>query len=297
MKQKKHRGIESMKSWHGRGFVLIWEIGIIFFVLIPAIQSIAYAFSNVTVTDYGLDLDFAGLKNFIYIFKTDPKFLNYATEALTELLYSLPFILVISLIIGIILNGKFKGRLFFRALYFLPVIIATGVVIEWVNKCTTPSLTDAGVGNTTTEMIDVSQVMQFLGLEGKFVDIFQMAISGIFDLVWASGIQIVLVIAGLQSIPDSLYEVSKVEGATKWEEFWFITFPMLSRTVVLIIVFTMVELIIDKTNVVMSYIYTLMATLNYNESSAMLWTYILMAGTLMGLVVFAFNRFCVRRWE
>lgn len=296
-KNKKYRGIESLKGWYGRGFVLMWEIGIVLFVLVPAIQSIIYSFSNVTTTEYGLATQFVGLKNYIYIIKTDPKYLTYVGESFTEMLYSLPSIVVISMIIGIILNGKFKGRLFFRALYFLPVIIATGVVIEWINECTHPTLTNAGVGNTTQDMLDVGEVMALIGIEGKFVDYFQMAISGIFDLVWASGIQIVLVIAGLQSIPESLYEVSKVEGATKWEEFWFITFPMLSRATVLIIIFTMVELLMDKTNTVMSYVYTLMSTLNYSESSAMIWVYILISGALMGSLVFAFNRFCAKKWE
>ncbi len=295
--KKKYRGIESLKSRYGRMFVLLWEIGILLFVLVPAIQSIIYSFSDVTTTDYGLSTSFAGFKNYIYIIKTDPKYLTYVGESFTEMLYSLPSIVVISMIIGIILNGNFKGRLFYRALYFLPVIIATGVVIEWINKCTNPSLTNAGVDSTTQDMLDVSEVMTLIGIEGKFVDYFQMAISGIFDLVWASGIQIVLVIAGLQSIPESLYEVSKVEGATKWEEFWFITFPMLSRATVLIIVFTMVELLMDKTNTVMSYAYTLMSTLNYSESSAMIWVYILISGALMGTVVFAFNRFCAKKWE
>lgn len=294
---KKQRGIENLKSKYGRRFVLIWEIGIVIFVLIPMIQSIIYSFSNVTATDFGLETVFCGLKNFKYIFNEDPKYLTLVAESLKEIIYSLPAIVVISMIIGIILNNEFKGRLFFRALYFLPVIISTGVVIEWINECTNPTLTNAGVGNTASDMLNVSDVLSLMGLKGGFVEYFQSAISEIFNFVWASGIQIVLVISGLQSIPDTFYEVSKVEGATKWEEFWFITFPMLSRTTVLIIIFTMVELLISKTNVVMSYIYLLMSTLNYSESSAMIWVYLLISGTLMGLVVLLFNKLCIKKWE
>ena len=134
-------------------------------------------------------------------------------------------------------------------------------------------------------------------MTGPLVEFFQTAISEIFTLVWSSGIQIILVIAGLQSIPDSLYEVSKVEGATKWEEFWFVTFPMLSRITLLVIIFTFVELVTDKTNEVMSYIYNLMTSLNYDESSAMLWMYLGASGLFMGIIVFAFNRLCMKRWE
>lgn len=290
--------IESLKSRYGRMFVLLWEIGIVLFVLIPVIQSISYSFSDITVGDKGLELGFAAFKNYIYVLKTDPYYLNYLLEAIGEILYSLPSIVVISIIIGIILNGKFRGRLFFRSMYFLPVIIAAGGVLEWILICTEPSLANAGVASSeSNNMIDVSEVMVILGLSGPLVDFFQTAISQIFNLVWQSGIQIVLVIAGMQSIPDSLYEVSKVEGASKWEEFWFITFPMLSRITILVIIFTMVELVTKKTNAVMSYVYSLMSTLNYDESSAMLWLYLFFSSAVMGIVILIFNRYCVRKWE
>lgn len=298
MKGKKHKGIDSIKSKYGMLFVLPWTIGIIFFALIPTVQSIMYSFSRISTDDYGIVSKFAGFRNYIYIIKEDPNFLSFFTSSFVKILYSLPSILIISIIIGIILNGKFKGRTFFRALYFLPVIIATGVVMEWILKCTDPSLSDAGASTTSTSnIIDVTQIIGALGLSGTLADYFQTAISEIFTLVWSSGIQIILVIAGLQSIPDSLYEVSKVEGATKWEEFWFITFPMLSRITLLIVVFTVVELITDKTNEVMNYVYSLMSTVNYDESSAMLWFYLAISGAVLGVVVFAYNRFCMKKWE
>lgn len=296
MKPKKKRGIESLKSKYGMLFVLPWTLGIIFFVLIPIVQSISYSFSKISTDEYGIVQNFRGIKNYIYIVSEDPNFLSYLTSSILKLLYSLPAILVISIMIGIILNGKFRGRTFFRSLYFLPVIIATGVVMEWIMLCANPSLDTAG-GSATSEIINITQITEALGLTGPLVEFFQTAISEIFTLVWSSGIQIILVIAGLQSIPDSLYEVSKVEGATKWEEFWFVTFPMLSRITLLLIIFTFVELVTDKTNEVMSYIYNLMTSLNYDESSAMLWMYLGASGLFMGIIVFAFNRLCMKRWE
>ncbi len=296
MKPKKKRGIESLKSKYGMLFVLPWTLGIIFFVLIPIVQSISYSFSKISTDEYGIVQNFRGIKNYIYIVSEDPNFLSYLTSSILKLLYSLPAILVISIMIGIILNGKFRGRTFFRSLYFLPVIIATGVVMEWIMLCANPSLDTAG-GSATSEIINITQITEALGLTGPLVEFFQTAISEIFTLVWSSGIQIILVIAGLQSIPDSLYEVSKVEGATKWEEFWFVTFPMLSRITLLVIIFTFVELVTDKTNEVMSYIYNLMTSLNYDESSAMLWMYLGASGLFMGIIVFAFNRLCMKRWE
>lgn len=295
---KRARGIEKMKSKYGRLFVLPWEIGMVLFVLIPVIQSVWYSFSDISTTDTGIITKFVGIKNYVTILEKDPFYLQYITDSVIEMLYSIPSIVVLSMIIGIILSAKFKGRLFFRMLYFLPVIIATGSVMEWIQLCTDPSLASAGVSAVeSSNMIDISEVMAMLGLEGTLVNYFQMAISKIFDLVWASGIQILLVIAGMQSIPDSMYEVSKIEGATKWEEFWFVTFPMLSRTTVLVIVFTTVELMTKKTNKIMNYVYTLMSTLNYDESSAMLWLYLLFSSTLLGLVVLLFYKWCIKKWE
>lgn len=299
MKRKKHVGIDRLKSSYGRRFVLIWEIGILIFVIVPILQTLRYAVSEVWAGDSGLEMSFIGLENFKNAINVDTFFLDYMNSSLATLLYSVPSILVISLVIAIILNRQFAGRTFFRTMYFLPVIIATGVVMELIMRCTSPSLGgSAGVDpNQKNDMINVAEIMSWLNLSGGFVTYFQKAINGIFSLVWSSGIQIVLFIAGMQSIPDTLYEVSKVEGATKWEEFWFITLPMLSNVIVLVIVFTIVELVNDKTNKVMSYIYSLMAALRYSDSSAMLWIYFAITGAIIAAVLWAFNRFCARRWQ
>lgn len=99
--------------------------------------------------------------------------------------YSVPSILVISLVIAIILNRQFVGRTFFRTMYFLPVIIATGVVMELIMRCTSPSLGGAaGVDpNQKNEMINAAEIMSWLNLSGGFVTYFQKAINGIFSLV------------------------------------------------------------------------------------------------------------------
>lgn len=299
MKRKKHVGIDSLKSSYGRRFVLIWEIGLLIFVIVPIFQTIIYALSDVRAGEGGLETTFVGLANFNNAINVDTFFLDYMNSSFVTLLYSVPSILVVSLVIAIILNRQFVGRTFFRTMYFLPVIIATGVVMELIMRCTSPSLgSSAGVDPyQKNEMINVAEIMSWLNLSGGFVTYFQKAINAIFSLVWSSGIQIVLFIAGMQSIPDSLYEVSKVEGATKWEEFWFITLPMLSNVIVLVIVFTIVELVNDKTNKIMTYIYSLMASLRYSDSSAMLWIYFAVTGVIIAVVLWAFDRFCARRWR
>ena len=190
----------------------------------------------------GLTTEFVGLQNFDYVLYKDAYYVDYLLEAITDMLISVPFILVVSLILAVILDNKFRGRLFFRSLFFLPVIITTGVVLDLYLKAASTNATEVAVSEAASfGMVDFTQVLSGLNLPAAIENYLSIALDNLFMLVWQSGIQIILFIAGLQSIPDLLYEVSKVEGASKWEEFWFITLPMLSRTTFLVIVFTIVE--------------------------------------------------------
>lgn len=298
MRNKKNRGINALKAHYGRICVFPWAIGLVLFFALPIIQSVIYSFSKVSLTASGLKTSFVGLKNFNYIFAQNADYLDYIAKAVVRFLYSFPVILIISLILAIILNQRFKVRIFFRALYFMPVIIASGAVLNVIL-----SSFSNGVSNIETDesvamaMFDVNEIVESLGLPQKLGDYFVTVINGIMNMIWNCGVQTVLFISGMQTIPPLLYEVSKVEGATKWEEFWFITFPMLSRVMVLVSVFTMVELMTAQSNSVMMQAYTFMRMQNYGEGSAMLWSYFLVIGVIMAVVLGAYNRLCVKRWE
>lgn len=298
MKRKKNRGITALKAHYGRICVFPWVIGLVLFFGLPIIQSVIYSFSKVSLTTNGLKTSFVGLKNFKYIFAQDADYLDYIAAAVVKFLYSFPVIIIISLILALMLNQKFRGRIFFRALYFLPVIIASGAVLEVIL-----SSVSEGVSNIKTDesvamaMFDVNEIVESLGLPQKLGDYFVTVINGIMNMIWSCGVQTVLFISGMQTIPPLLYEVSKVEGATKWEEFWFITFPMLSRVTVLVSVFSMVELMTSQSNTVMRQAYTFMRSQNYGEGSAMLWSYFVVIGAIMAIVIGTYGRFCMKRWE
>ena len=158
----------------------------------------------------------------------------------------------------------------------------------------------AGMGVSdaySANMISVDDIIKLLDIQGEIATYITATISKLFDLVWSCGIQIVLFLAGLQSVPQSFFEASRVEGATKWEEFWFITFPMLSRVTLLVTIFTMVELITSERTTIIRNVYSMMRTGNYDETSAMMWFYFLICGGVMGIVVFLYNRFLIKRWE
>lgn len=297
-KLKKARGIEELKSRYGFMFILPWIIGLIMFFFIPLIQSIIFSFSTVTITAEGTKTVWVGLANYRDILLVDPNYTTLLKESMAEFAYSLPIILVLSLILAMMLNQKFRGRIFFRALYFLPVIIATGKVMGYIFRTTDESLTEMGVSaGMSSGMVTVEDLTNVLNMSTEIATFISNAINNIFNLVWSCGIQIVLFLSGLQSIPGSLYEASKVEGATKWEEFWFITFPMLSRITLLVGVFTMVELFINERSPVVEVIYDKVYGGQQDIPSAMIWFYFLIVCAVMGIIIFLFTKFVMKRYE
>jgi ABC-type sugar transport system permease subunit len=297
-KPKKNRGILELKSRYGYLFTMHWIIGIVIFFALPLIQSIIFSFSEIEVISEGIDINLTGLANYKQILLVDANYETWLTNSITSYLYSLPLIILLSMSLALILNQKFRGRLFFRALYFLPVIISTGAVINLIFKTTSSDMSNIGVSDAySANMISVDDIVKLLDIQGEVAKYITVTISKIFDLVWSCGIQIVLFLAGLQSVPQSFFEASRVEGATKWEEFWFITFPMLSRVTLLVTVFTMVELITSERTTLIKNVYSMMRTGNYDETSAMMWFYFLICGGIMALIVFLYTRFLMKRWE
>lgn len=298
MKQKKMKGIEALNRKYGRIFVSPWVLGMILFYIVPLFQSIIFAVCNVSIRPGGIDLEWEGFGTIYYLIFEHNGYTDWYNEAFISFAYSLPVIILLSMVLALILNQKFRGRLFFRALYFLPVIISTGAVIGLLFQTTGSDLSSIGVSEGYSEsMFSVDDIVKWLGLQGEIAKYISTVISKIFDLIWSCGIQTVLFIAGLQSVPSTLYEASRVEGATKWEEFWFITFPMLARVTLLVAVFTMVELIVSTDLQIVNFVYGQMRAGIYDQSSAMLWAYFLVSGGIMGIMIFLFNYFCMRRWE
>ncbi len=298
-KKKKMHGIEEIKSRYGYRFVAVWVVGILLFFIIPLVQSILFSFSNVSVGEKGLVLQNVKLANYKYILFKDPTYIENLPLALKDFAATFPVVLILSLCLALLLNGNFKGRTFYRAIYFLPVIIASGVVLEHLYlTMSNEDLAMTGVSQSmSSNMIDIDSLIKRVGLPEELVTYLSDAMANIFDTIWKCGIPVVLFIAGLQTIPDTLYEVSKVEGATKWEEFWFITLPMLSRVILLVSVYISVDIMTAKSNVIMAEAYNQMNLLEYGISGAMLWVYFIIIGLVLGLIMLIYNKLCLKRWE
>ena len=200
------------------------------------------------------------------------------------------------------LNQKFAGRTFARAVFFLPVIIGSSVVMAKLSSFSmqqglmeTSGMT-ASQTSTYMSVINFSELIEMLHLPENIGRLLSGWLSDTFNLIWSCGIQILLFVAGLQTIPNQLYEVGKVEGISKWEEFWFVTVPMMGRVILLVIFYTIVELFVEKGTLV-SKATTLLLQQDYSTSSAMLWPYFLLTGMIIAIIVFLYKRLLLRRWE
>lgn len=299
MKLRKNRGMEAIKERYGLIMISPWIFGIIVFFIWPIIQSIVFSFSSIKIEVGKTVTSFVKWENYKEILMEDPNYLNNLTSAFKSLFVSLPFILIVSIVLALLLNGKYFGRVFFRGLFFLPVIISSGAALQLFLTASGSYGTQTAVSETATfgMMIDFNSILASLNMPESIENYISSALSNIFMLVWQSGIQTILIIAGLQSIPDLLYEVSKVEGATKWEEFWYITLPMLGRTLMLVIIFTIVDLVSSSSNQIILMGYNKMETLQYGVASAMLWFYFALVGVLIAVILFVYNRLFLRRWN
>ena len=295
---RKKKGVETLKSRYGMLFVLPWVIGLILFFVVPLFSSIYYSFCNVNIVSGGVNTTFVGLTHYKYAINSDPYYLEDLKNAISSFTVQVPIILALSLILAIILNQKFHGRMIARAIFFLPVIIATGVIISYLAKAgMVLGDTSGDAAAAYSSMINFDAILENLGLPEEINELISGYISSVFNLLWSCGVQIILFISGLQSIPDHLYEVARVEGCSKWEEFWYITFPMLGNNILLVMVYTMIELI-TANEYVMASAYDLMSTQTvYDRSSAMLWMYFVIVGAIMALVLVAYNQFCLKKWS
>ncbi len=292
-KASKGRGIsyESRQAFTGFMFVLPWFIGFLLFFAIPCFQSLQFSFSKVAVFD-GYACSWIGLENYVTLLTSGATYLQALTKTLTDLAVNVPVILIFSLFVAVLLNRKFIGRGLIRSIFFLPVIVTTGVVMTTFQSTGDANEVMQGDVNSGV-MFEAGNATEFLlnlGLNETLTEYMSMVADRIFGVVWDSGIQILLFLAALQGISPSLYEASNVEGATAWETFWLITFPNVAPIILVNIVYTIVDTFSATDNRVLKQIDTLInVTFNFGGAAAASWTFFLVVLALIGVVFVVFR--------
>ena len=262
-------------------FLIPWLIGLCLFFAYPIFVSLRLAFSHI-VQFKGLKTEWVGTDNFQYIFFFDINFVPTFLQVVYDTLLNTPICIVFSLLIAILINRKMVGRGFFRTAFFIPVLLGSGYIMK--------QLLGMGVdGTTITTGIMVPKLISDL-LGPDMSTILQGFLDRITVVLWKSGVQIVLFLAGLQGISSSLYEAARVDGATEWEMFWKITLPMITPIILMNVVYTIVAFFTDGTNPMVDYIYKVNFTnQQYEYAAAMSWIYFVFACVLC-LVAIALMR-------
>lgn len=224
--------LRTREAINGLLFISPWIVGFLIFTLIPLIRTFIFSLNDVKVTAEGVKTFFVGLKNYKDAFLTDVNFPQLVIDYFVQMVVYVPIIVSFAMIVALLLNINIKGRDIFRTIYFLPVVIASGPVFSKLMS----------KGAMTFEELTSFQMIRNIQsslptLLSKAVDMF---ISGFIMILWFSGVQILIYLAGLQKIDKSMYEAAKIDGASKWQILWKITMPVLAPLTFVNIIYTIV---------------------------------------------------------
>jgi ABC-type sugar transport system permease subunit len=289
--------IEGRNAVAGYLFLLPFLIGFLSFMFFPILESLRMVFSRVRIDiiKNGFDMEFIGLENLTRVFLIDPEFNRMLTEEIWRMVLIVPAIIIFSLFVALILNQEFKARGFVRAVFFLPVILSSGIMIglETNNSLLNSMVEIIREGNLLKASITkvLEDILVAEGAASDFMKYIFAIVNQIYDIAMASGIQIIIFLSALQTIPPSMFEAAEIEGATGWECFWKITFPMVSPLILVNVVYSVVDYFIRTDNLVMTKINTtLIMRLEFGFSTAMAWVYFLAVIIIIGAAVGLISR-------
>jgi ABC-type sugar transport system permease subunit len=281
------------KARMGFIYVLPWLLGFIFFFMIPLLTSLRYSLSKIEANSDGIIVHFQGFANYWHALTVDTEFNRTLTESILNMVINVPLIVVFSLFLSVVLNQKFFGRTAARAIFFLPVILASGVIMSLESTSLVQAISDQNASGSVVSggigTMELTRMMLRAGVSEGIVDYLVGAVGRIYQIVSQSGVQILIFLAGIQSISPQLYEASKIEGATGYEAFWKITFPMVSPLILVNVVYTIIDSFSSNamTDLIRD---TGFKSFNFGLSSAMAWVYFLAIALILGISTFIISR-------
>ena len=296
-KKRKPRNLRRRNAITGYLFISPFILGFLVFLVKPMIESFRMSLSKVIIAasqkegGNGFIMERITTwkeSNYYRAFFYDPDYKNRLVDSLKGMAIQVPAIIVFSFFIALLLNQEFKGRGFVRAIFFLPVILSSGVIVGLEYNNTLMSgmkdiIAESGEGFSITASLET--ILRTTGIGGKILDPVFKIIEGVYDVAIASGIQIIIFISGLQTVSTSMYEAAKIEGCTAWESFWKITFPLVSSMILVNLVYTTVDFLMRTDNQVMDLI-TLKVNpqMEYGLSAAMAWSYFAIVAAVLGIL-------------
>ena len=300
-KKRKIASLDRRKARAGWIFVLPFVLGFVLIYLPMVVDSIKYSFYNINLLKGGgFELVPVGWTHYSNALLDDPDFTQILVTGLLDMVFDIPMILIFSLFMAVLLNQKMAGRAAFRAIFFIPVILSTGLMesIEAQNimgdYMDSAEGIDDGSGQSTAstlvDALDVEALFAGMAVGQGLVEYVVVAINRIYDIVNRSGVQMLIFLAGLQSISPAIYESVQIDGATAWETFWKITFPMISPMILVNAVYTIIDSFTTESNVVMTFIAQVYERRDGDVlSSAMSWIYFLIVIGIIALFAGIFS--------
>jgi ABC-type sugar transport system permease subunit len=302
IKARKRVSIEKKKQRGYWLFLIPFLIGFFMLFLGIYLNSIVYSFSTLQMNgSEGFTLTLVGFQNYTKIWSLT-EFQSNLVSSVTEMLLNIPMVILYSLFIAVILSQNIKGRGVFRAIFFIPVILATGFMTKadmnsalteqtWTALGDTVQATGT-VANGMFDALDLQKYLMNLSFSPALSKYVISAVTGIFDIVNISGVQMLIFLSGLQSISPSIYESADIDGATAWETFWLITFPLISPIILVNVIYTIIDSFTRSDNAMMVLINEQSFKNNgMGLGAAMSWSYFLIVAVCIVIIAAIINGF------
>jgi ABC-type sugar transport system permease subunit len=263
--------------------VLPWMIGFLLFMAYPLYFSLYMSFNKVAITPYGIKATFTGWSNYKDAFLTDPDFLQELLLFVKSTILMIPIVIVFSLFVALLINQPIRGRQLFRAIFFLPVVITSGEVVQEL----------FAQGAATIPLMDQSGVIAYLQnhLPHAWSDPLVDIIKRFILILWYSGVQILIFLAALQKVNSQVYEAAAIDGASPWVIFWKITLPEVKPFILVNLIYTTVDLFTNTFSDVIKLIQDNMFQIGtgFGYSSALAWIFFAVILVLLLIIAWFFR--------
>lgn len=282
------------RARYGYVFILPLILGAVMIFIPNLIQTVRYSVSEIH-PEQGFSLTFSGFSSYKEAFVSDAKFIPLLTSSFKSLLLNVPIILIYSLFISTMLNQSFKGRVIARVIFFIPVILATGALTRIDGRVLyytgAGQVIDTGMSSAASGFSDISSLLMSVNFPDFLVKTVVSAVDNIYTIACSSGLQIYIFLAGLQEIPASVYEAASIEGCSKWELFWKITFPMIAPQIAVNAIYTIAASVTSQNSLLDYTVNLAFKENNYSLATAMNIVYLAALSIFVLIVLLIIGKF------